>query len=1216
MEATTLLQVQCLKVVDLRGIYNGLCVNCKGTISDERLLQFGICEKCLENVENLRSWKDVLEALKEKGRAYFAHEIYDFHKRFNEFSLFFKRAVGQRMWSLQETWARRILLKRSFSIVAPTGVGKTVLGTVAALYFAVNGKKSYIIVPTALLAYQVSEKIDAYSERFGIKPRKIVYHAGLSEKEKRAALEKVASNDFEILITTERFLVSHSDVLKGKSFDFVFVDDVDSFLKSPRNIDRILTILGFDNSTISSAFQLLNLQIEAKRLRRIKKNSSEILKQIETIRRKIEDYKSRNNIGLLVVSGATVKAKRTKRIKLFEELLNFQIGFKPEFLRNIKDFYIKLEGSIESQVLSLIKSFGSGCLIFIPSVFGRDFATKISDFLNANNVKASAFMEMDEELLEKFEKGEYDSLIGIASFRNPLARGIDLPERVRYVIFAGVPRMEIKLGWEEYNPSKILTILKNIREFLEKNQQEKATQIINSLRKTIPMDKHTLEKVNESIETGVPLSGYEDYVKKIILEARDFLKSAITPRVIEQIMQSKEVSLKKRDGDFYLIIADPISYVQASGRASRMFAGGITHGASFLLLDDEKAFYSLRRKLEFMLGEVTWKHFDPKIAEKWFRKVDEDRAAIRAIKEGKIVKKMKDFIKSTLLIVESPTKAITISRFFGKPYRRKIGNITVFEVSMGEFVLNIVASMGHVYDLAVNEGFHGVKIENGEFVPIYDFIKKCKKCGEQFAGLDFCPRCRSQEFYSKSDLIDAMRKIALEVNSVFIATDPDIEGEKIAYDIYCSLYPTNQKVERLEFHEITRKAFLQAIKHRRKIDLKVVEAQLVRRIEDRWIGFELSRKLWSEFKNHRLSAGRVQTPVLGWIIERLNESRKKKKVLIAELSNGLRVSIENPVLPTEQLGKNVWQIKAKILDLKTEEKILDPPPPYTTDTLLRDASARLGFSANKTMMIAQDLFEMGLCTYHRTDSTTVSAVGIGIAKNYIQERYPSMFAPRKYSMGGAHECIRPTRALDIEQLKNVISAGILRFPKRLTDDHFKLYDLIFKRFIASQMRDTRILYQKFRVLIDGNQTFVENPVSILSEGFNIMLPIRTVNAVEEGEYTLNSARLLHLPSARLFTQGEIIALMKERGIGRPSTYAKTIATILERRYAIEKRNRLISTKLGYRVYTYLSSKFGRYTSEETTQRLESLMDMIEQGKADYREVLKELYKEILEIRNA
>jgi len=1193
----------------MRGIYHGLCINCKGTISDERLLKFGVCENCLENVE-IKTWKQLLQSLKDRGKLFFAEEIFAFHKKFNEFSKFFKKVLGQRMWSLQEVWARRIILKQSFSIVAPTGVGKTVFGTVAALYFASQGLKSYIILPTTILVQQVSEKIDLYSEKIKIKPRKICYHAGLSEEEKKEVLKRLENDDYEILITTERFLTNRFGFLKKKNFDFVFVDDVDSFLKSPKNIDRILSILGFDYDTIISAFQLIDLRKEVNR----GKSSIEILEKIESIKKKIEDYKRRNKIGSLIVSGATMKAKRTKRIKLFEELLNFQVGFMPEFLRKIKDFYIEASSEMENQVLSLIKNFGTGCLVFVPSVLGRDYALKLSEFLNKNGVKTSTYIKMDETLLDKFEKGGFDVLIGVASFRSPLARGIDLPERIRYVIFAGVPRMEIKLTWEEYNPAKMLLVLKNIREFLEKELQEKASKIIDGLRGIIPLNKQTIEKIKESIENGNQLSEYEEYVKKLVMEAKNFLKMVITPKILDEITKSKEISIKKKGNELYLIVADPIAYIQASGRASRMFAGGITHGASFLLVDDEKAFYSLKRKLEFILGETQLIKFGMKTAEKWFKKIDEDRKIIKEIREGRIVKRVKDFIKTALLIVESPTKARTISRFFGKPYKRKIGNITVFEVSTGEFLLNIVATMGHVFDLVTNEGFHGVKIENGEFISIFDFIKKCKKCGEQFTGLDFYPKCKEKEIYSKSEFIEAMRKLALEVNRIFIATDPDIEGEKIAYDVYCSLYSMNKKIERLEFHEITKKAFLQALKNRREINLKMVEAQLVRRIEDRWIGFELSQKLWQRFQNYKLSAGRVQTPVLGWIIERVSESRKKKRVLSAILSNGLKVLIENPAIQFSKEELNIKNLKAKITDLKNEERSINPLPPYTTDTLLRDASAKLGFSALKTMSLAQDLFEIGLCTYHRTDSTTVSVTGINIAKEYIQNNYPSLFSPRRYLMRGAHECIRPTKALDVEQLKNLISVGILRFPKRLSNDHFKLYEMIFKRFIASQMREAKILYQSFKVVIDGNETIMENPVGVISEGFNLIIPIRIVNPVKEGEYDLNFVKILYLPMARPFTEGEIITLMKERGIGRPSTYAKIVATILERRYALEIKNRIINTTLGFKVYKYLSLKFGKYVSEDTTRKLEEIMDHIEQGKVNYKEVLKELYQEIIDIR--
>ncbi|MEM2429567.1 MAG: reverse gyrase, partial [Nitrososphaerales archaeon] len=1089
----------------IRSIYHSLCINCEGIISNERLLQFGVCENCIEKIEDIKSQEELLKVLKKRGKLYFAEDIFNFYKKFNDFSSFFKKVVGQRMWSLQETWVRRILLNRSFSIVAPTGVGKTVLGIVSALYFVVNGKKSYIIVPTALLVQQVEEKINIYSKRIGFEPKIICYHAGISESKKKEILKRVEEEDFEILVTTERFLINHFDIIQYKNFDFVFVDDVDSFLKSPKNIDKIMKILGFSDEIINLAFQIIELRKEVSRLKRMGESYQSILEKLESLRNQINEYKCQNKIGLLVVSGATVKAKRTKRIKLFEELLNFQIGFKPEFLRNIKDYYIESKQEMKEQVLSLIKKFGSGCLIFVPSVLGKEYILKLSEFLNANGVKAYPYVKMDEEeMLEKFEKGEYEVLIGVASFRSPLARGIDLPERIRYVIFTGIPRIEIRLSWEEYNPVKLLTLLKNIREFLEPKAQDEASQRINILRKILPISKRTVEKVKDALEKGIQLEGFDEFVRKIILDTQSFLKKAITPKVFGKISSSKEVSLIQKEGEFFLVVVDPIAYVQASGRTSRMFAGGITRGASFIIIDDEKAFYSLKERLKFILGEFLPIKFNLRDVERWFKGIDQDREIIRNIKEGKISKRLKDFIKTALLIVESPTKARTISKFFGKLFKRKVGNITVFEVNAGEFVLNIVASMGHIYDLVLDEGFHGVKVEKDYFVPIYDFIKKCQKCGDQFTGLDYCPKCKAQQYYSKKELIKAMRKIALEVNTIFVATDPDIEGEKIAYDVYCSLYPLNKRIERLEFHEITKKAFLQAIKERRVINIEMVKAQVIRRIEDRWIGFELSQKLWQRFQNHKLSAGRVQTPVLGWIIERTKESRRKKQVLSAILSNGLKVLIENPNF---KYPLQLKDLKAKIESLENEERTIYPPPPYTTDMLIRDASIKLGFSATKTMKIAQDLFEMGLCTYHRTDATTVSTMGINIAKEYIQEKYPNLFSPRRYFMEGAHECIRPTRAIDVERLKTAIS--FLRFPKILTKDHFQLYELIFKRFIASQMKEALILYQKFKVLINSNQIFVENPVSIINEGFNKVLPIKLKKPVEGGEYTLKFAKLLY-----------------------------------------------------------------------------------------------------------
>jgi len=244
---------------------------------------------------------------------------------------------------------------------------------------------------------------------------------------------------------------------------------------------------------------------------------------------------------------------------------------------------------------------------------------------------------------------------------------------------------------------------------------------------------------------------------------------------------------------------------------------------------------------------------------------------------------------------------------------------------------------------------------------------------------------------------------------------------------------------------------------------------LVRRIEDRWIGFELSRIVQERFGNKRLSAGRVQTPVLGWIIERCREARKKRLISLIKLENGLWVELEKPV--SRDLGEVYVEVKERM------EKLY-PQPPYTTDIMLREASRRLRFSAEKTMRLAQDLFEMGLCTYHRTDATTVSPTGITIAKEYIEENFKGKFEGKSWRGEGAHECIRPTRSVDTRRLIELIQEGVWRFPKKLTADHIKLYDLIFRRFIASQMIPAEVVKQIVTVRIGEDEVKHERIVEV------------------------------------------------------------------------------------------------------------------------------------------
>jgi len=1190
----------------MRSYYFKLCLNCNQIISDSRLCSFGICENCLKKLPKTK--KQIFSELEREGKLDGFKFYYNAEKEFESFFNFFRKLMKSKPWALQKVWAKRILLNRSFSLIAPTGVGKSTLGMVIALYFSTKGKKSYIILPSAMLVQQVYEKMERLGKKVKKGIRILHYHTGLSGKERKEVIERLKSKDYDILISTEMFLIKNFEVLKKCRFDFIFVDDVDSFLKSPKNIDKILYCLGFENNIIEIGLKLMELIFKSLKVREEKEREI-ILEQISNLRKKIELFKKNNRVGILVVSGATQKQKHTKRVILFRELLGFDLGFKPQFLRNVKDFYLKGERNGKEAVLKIIKTFGSGCLIFVPFVFGKKYAREVAAFLNEHGVKAYVYEKMEEDILDNFSEGKYDCLVGIASTHSPLARGIDLPERIRYVVFLGVPRFEIELGHREIIPAKLITLSQAIRNFLDEGKKRKLDELIGKLRKLPPLNKEQIEMLRQAFEEQRKLSGFEGYAQKLISEMQEFLKGVITSELIKKIEADERLSLKEKEGKLYLILSDAKAYIQATGRCSRLFAGGISKGASFLLVDDRKAFNDLKERLRYYLEDVEFVEYEEEKAKKWFEKIDEDRKLIKQILSGKISKKVKDYIKVALLVVESPTKAKTIARFFGKPSKRSVEGITVYEVSTGKYVLDVVASMGHLYDLVYSLGIYGVLEKGEKFYPVYDFIKKCKDCGHQFTEYEKCPLCGSENIFSKEDIVKALRKVALEANEIFIGTDADAEGEKIAYDIFCSLHPVNRNIKRLEFHEITKRAILQAIKNKREINYDLVEAQIVRRVEDRWIGFELSQILWKVFKNRRLSAGRVQTPVLGWIIERCKEYKEKVGLLEFWLK-GERFIIKN-----FDSSKPLKDLRIKVKIAEEGEREIQPLPPFTTDSLLRESSKILKFPVDKTMHLAQDLFELGLITYHRTDSTSVSGVGIAIAKEWLNSKgLENFFKPRSWKMEGAHECIRPTRPLDASELRNLIFSGILELPRRLTKEHFALYNLIFKRFLASQMKEVKAKFQRIIFEVEDKKVEEERLIEILEEGFNKMVPLRVREPFEEGIFKPEKVSVRKVPKEYPYSQGDVVNLMKERKIGRPSTYAKIIETLLKRKYVIERKNLLFNTSLGFRVYSFLSEHFSSYVSEEVTRNLEMVMDKIEKGEENYMDVLKNLYEETRKIR--
>jgi reverse gyrase len=553
-----------------------------------------------------------------------------------------------------------------------------------------------------------------------------------------------------------------------------------------------------------------------------------------------------------------------------------------------------------------------------------------------------------------------------------------------------------------------------------------------------------------------------------------------------------------------------------------------------------------------------------------------------------------------LFIVESPTKARQISRFFGRPSIRVLEDIIVYEVPTPEYVLLVTASLGHVTDLITNRGFHGVEIfeipdsPHSHFVPVFTSIKRCTSCGYQFTfEVEKCPRCRG-DVSDSGRRIEVLRKLAYETGRVIIGTDPDSEGEKIAWDL-SNLLSGCGEIKRAEFHEVTKKALVKALSNLREVDENMVKAQILRRIEDRWIGFVLSRKLQRTFHDRNLSAGRAQTPVLGWILERTKESRRKKVV----------AWFEDLDLEIESVEEEEVDLEIELISDETVKK--SPLPPYTTDTLLRDANRILKLGAVRTMEIAQNLFENGLITYHRTDSTRVSDVGGRIAKDYLGKD----FFPREWHAEGAHECIRPTRPLDRNLLRRLVYEGVLR-AEGLERIHISLYDLIFRRFMASQCRDFTARIVKYRIRYRDRIFEEERVISAQGRAFDLYKSVELKKELPTGKLSVK-AELRRVPKVTPYSEAELVHLMKTRGIGRPSTYATLIERLFSRGYVIERNGRVVGTRKGFVIFDFLSERYQDLISEKRTRILEEKMDKVANGELEYTKALLELYEEIKEV---
>lgn len=549
----------------------------------------------------------------------------------------------------------------------------------------------------------------------------------------------------------------------------------------------------------------------------------------------------------------------------------------------------------------------------------------------------------------------------------------------------------------------------------------------------------------------------------------------------------------------------------------------------------------------------------------------------------------------TLVIVESPAKAKTISKFLGRRYTVK-------------------ASMGHVRDLPRSQ--FGVDIEN-DFTPKYITVR------------------------GQGKVLKELRNAAKKADKVLLATDPDREGEAISWHLATALKLDPQE-NRIEFNEITKPAIERALKNPRHLNWDLIDAQQARRVLDRLVGYQLSPLLWAKVKRG-LSAGRVQSVALRLICDREEEinafepeeywsitahfQTDKKEAFTAKLHRcaGEKISIANESEANDVLAK-LKNVSYKVDTVKRRERRRNPAPPFTTSTLQQEASRKLGFPARKTMRLAQELYEgidigpegtVGLITYLRTDSTQISDEARNEAKAYIQEHYGAKYYPEKprvYSKAkgaqAAHEAIRPT--------------SVLRTPKEMKPflgrDMLRLYRIIWERFLASQMASA--VLDTLSVDIAANDyTFRATGSTIKFPGFmtlyieqkdeepkeddqNMLPPLQQGEtlACEKVEPKQHFTQ----PPPR-YTEAMLVKSLEELGVGRPSTYVSIIETIQRRAYVTLEQKRFVPTELGNIIVNLLKEHFPTIVDVEFTATLESKLDEIEEGQQQWTDVIQQFY---------
>ena len=546
-----------------------------------------------------------------------------------------------------------------------------------------------------------------------------------------------------------------------------------------------------------------------------------------------------------------------------------------------------------------------------------------------------------------------------------------------------------------------------------------------------------------------------------------------------------------------------------------------------------------------------------------------------------------------LIIVESPAKANTIKKFLGGSTK-------------------VVASMGHIRDLPKSK--LGVDVEK-DFEPEYINIR------------------------GKGDLIKSLKKDAKDAKKIYLASDPDREGEAIAWHLAKILEEDKDKITRVTFNEITKSAVKKALDNARDIDINLVDAQQARRVLDRIVGYKMSPVLWKKVKRG-LSAGRVQSVAVRLICEREEEienfvpeeywniyatllddnTNTEFEARLANM-NGKKVEIHSQE-DVDAILEDLKGAKYIVTEVKKGEKKRTPAPPFTTSTMQQEASRKINFTLKKTMSVAQTLYEgvklpeghTGLITYMRTDSTRISEEARTAAKKHITETYGESYYENRYyrtnkDAQDAHEAIRPAhvelRPEDIKQF--------------LTNDQYKLYRLIYNRFMASQM--SAAIFDTMAVNIKAKDyDFKANGQTLKFRGFMTLYIEGTDGKEEEQEgmlppleenqkvtkKKLNPKQSFTEPPAR-YTEASLVKALEEKGIGRPSTYSPTITTILERRYIEKEQKQLLPTELGKIVNKLLVENFSDVVNVEFTADVETRFDKIAEGNEKWKDVIREFY---------